>query len=415
MSRSDKSIRGSWGDELSGRRIAHCVTGSVSIYRTPDLARSFIRHGGDVIPVMTSDAAKLLSPQLLEWATGNQPIVEITGRVEHVELTEGEGKVDLVLVAPASANTLVKMSIGASDNPVTLVCSAALGAGIPVVVAPAMHASMAGNPAVKDALKRLEEMGVSVVAPLFEESKAKLAPEQHILEEVIYRLTPKPLKGKKFVVSAGPTREHIDQVRFISNPSSGLMGIEVARSLRMLGGQVTLILGPTHLTPPQGVETIRAVSTQEMEKAVLKAAQGSEAFFSAAAVADYKPVNTMGEKIATSTHPRITLELEATPKILESVRRSVSEIEIIPFKATYGEEKPEKILNSLSSLNPLMIVINDVSRSDIGFASPFNEVTVIGRSGRLHHLPKSRKSAIARRIIELYMEEKGITREAPYR
>lgn len=391
-----------------GRRIAHCLTGSVSIYRAPEIARILIRHGAEVVPVMTSEASKLLSPQLMEWATGNSPIVDITGRVEHVELTEGPKRVDLVLVAPASANTLVKMSLGVSDTPVTLVCSAALGSGIPVVVAPAMHASMTNNPAVQVSLKRLEEMGVGIVAPLIEESKAKLAPERHIVDEVIYRLYPKPLKGRRFVVSAGPTREYIDGVRYISNPSSGLMGIEVARSLRMYGGEVVLALGTTHLEPPTGVKVKRITSAEELEKAVLEEAYGAEAFFSVAAVSDYKPLHGVERKIETSTHPRLTLELVATPKILEAVKNSLAGIEIIPFKAVYGlEEGLEKIIGSFSHLNPLMVVVNDVSRRDIGFASAFNEVTVVTRSGRIYSIPKSSKSSIARKIVEIYIEEKA--------
>ncbi|MEM0483030.1 MAG: bifunctional phosphopantothenoylcysteine decarboxylase/phosphopantothenate--cysteine ligase CoaBC [Nitrososphaerota archaeon] len=409
MSGSGESIRGSWGDELLGLRIAHCLTGSVSVYRAPDIARALIRHGADVIPVMTPDASKLLNPQLMEWATGNTPIVEIGGRVEHVELTEGKGRVDLVLVAPATANTLAKMSLGVSDNPVTLVCSAALGSGIPVVVAPAMHASMTNNPALREALKRLKEMGVGVVEPMLEESKAKLAPESHIVDEVVYHLSPKPLKGRRFVVSAGPTREYIDRVRFISNPSSGLMGIEMARSLRMLGGGVSLVLGPTRIEPPIGLKVRRVESSKEMEEVVLEEAEGAEAFFSAAAVADYRPVHTIEEKIETATHPNIILELEATPKILESVRKNFPEIEIIPFKAAYGlGEGVERVVGSLSHLNPLMVVVNDVSRRDIGFASDFNEVTVVGRSGKIYQVPKARKSIVARNIARLYMTEKGL-------
>ncbi|MEM1923379.1 MAG: bifunctional phosphopantothenoylcysteine decarboxylase/phosphopantothenate--cysteine ligase CoaBC [Nitrososphaerota archaeon] len=408
MSGSVAAIRGSLGGELLGRRIAHCLTSSVSIYKAPDISRALIRHGADLIPVMTPDAARLLSPQLMEWATGNAPIVDVSGRVEHVELTEGAGKVDLVLVAPASANTIAKISQGVSDNSVTLLCSAALGIGIPIVIAPAMHASMVNNPALKEALKRLVEMGVSIVSPMMEESKAKLAPEHQIVEEVIYRLTPKPLKGRRFVVSAGPTREFIDRVRYISNPSTGLMGIEVARSLRHLGGEVILLLGPTHLNPPVGVETMRIVSTTEMEQAALEAAHGSEAFFSAAAIADYRPVTTAAQKIETALHPRLVIELEATPKILESVKRAEPELEIIPFKAVYGHnDEPEKIMRSLSYLDPLMVVINDVSRSDIGFASAFNEVTVVARSGRIYRLPKSSKSVIAHRLVEIYVQEKG--------
>jgi phosphopantothenoylcysteine decarboxylase/phosphopantothenate--cysteine ligase len=159
-------IKGTWGDELAGRKIAHCITGSVSIYRAPDIARTLIRHGADVFPIMSPDAAKLLSPEIMEWATGQDPVTVIGGRIEHIWLTEGPGRVDLVLVAPASASTIAKMSHGISDTSVTLVVSAALGAGIPIVVSPAMHGSMFANPAVMESLSRLREMGVAVVEPL---------------------------------------------------------------------------------------------------------------------------------------------------------------------------------------------------------------------------------------------------------
>jgi len=396
---------------LLGKRVAHCLTGSVSIYRAPEISRALIRHGCGVIPVMTREAARLLNPRLMEWATGVEPLVEVTGRVEHVELTEGDLKADLVLVAPASANTIVKISLGISDNAVTLLCSAALGAGVPLVIAPAMHASMMSNPAVSEALRRLELMGVSIVAPIIEEAKAKLAPYEQVVEEVIYRLTPKPLAGRRFVVTAGPTREFIDPVRFISNPSTGTMGVEVARTLRYLGGDVELILGPTHVLPPYGVRATRVVTASEMERAVIKAVEGAEALFSAAAVSDYRPSNPSPTKIETHALRRLTLELEATPKILESARRSRPDLEIIPFKAIYGAaEEPEKVAASLSHLNPIITVINDVSRRDIGFASPYNEVIIVTRSGKIHRLPRMLKSEAARRIAEIYLTEWGSKR-----
>jgi phosphopantothenoylcysteine decarboxylase/phosphopantothenate--cysteine ligase len=400
-------IKGTWGDELAGKRIAHCITGSVSVYKAPDIARSLVRHGADVFPVMSPDAARLLSPKIMEWATGQKPLTVIGGRTEHIEFTEGKDRVDLVLVAPASANTIAKVSHGVSDTSVTLVVSAALGAGIPVVLCPVMHGSMMSNPAVEEALSRLRGMGVSIVEPLLEEQKAKIPPPEWILDEVIYRLAPKPLAGRRFVVSAGPTREHIDSVRFITNASSGRMGIELTRALRMMGGDVSLVLGPTSLEAPRGVKVSRVTTAAEMLEKVLEESEGAEAFFSTAAVSDYRPSSGMVGKLESAVHTRLSLELVATPKVINEVKEKIPTLEIIPFKAVYGlNHDPRKIYAEYEGIKPIMLVVNDVSRPDIGFASDYNEVTVISRSGRVTHIPKTRKTVVARKIVELYIEEK---------
>jgi phosphopantothenoylcysteine decarboxylase/phosphopantothenate--cysteine ligase len=400
-------IKGTWGDELAGRKIAHCITGSVSIYRAPDIARTLIRHGADVFPIMSPDAAKLLSPEIMEWATGQDPVTVIGGRIEHIWLTEGPGRVDLVLVAPASASTIAKMSHGISDTSVTLVVSAALGAGIPIVVSPAMHGSMFANPAVMESLSRLREMGVAVVEPLLEEWKAKIAPDWWIVDEVIYRLTPKPLTGRRFVVSAGPTREYVDAIRFITNASSGRMGVEISRALRMLGGEVTLITGPTHVEAPRGVKAHRVTTSAEMLDKVMEESEGAEAFFSTAAVTDYKPSSSWAGKLPTLTHSSLTLELVSTPKIIRKLREKIPGIEIIPFKAVYGQvQSPKEIYTEYADTGPILVVVNDVSRKDIGFGAEHNEVTVITRSGSVVHIPKARKPAVARRIVELYIQER---------
>jgi Phosphopantothenoylcysteine synthetase/decarboxylase len=189
-----------------------------------------MRHGADVIPVMTREAASLLSPEVMRWATGNDPVVEVTGRIEYVELTEGRGRVDAVLVAPMTQNEAAKVVSGIADDAVSLLVSCALGSEIPVIVAPAMHASMHSSPVVREVLERLRSLGVTIVGPSVEEGKAKLAQLEDVLDAVIYATWPKPLPGKRYVVTAGPTRERIDMVRFLTNPSSGRMGFELARA-----------------------------------------------------------------------------------------------------------------------------------------------------------------------------------------
>ena len=402
-----KDITGSHGDELAGKRIALCVTASASIYRAPETARLLMRHGADVIPVMTREAASLLSPEVMRWATGNDPVVEVTGRIEYVELTEGRGRVDAVVVAPMTENAAAKVVGGIADDAVSLLVSCALGSGIPVVVAPAMHASMYSSPVVRDLMARLRSLGIVVVGPTVEEGKAKLAQPEDVLDAVIYATWPKPLSGRRYVVTAGPTRERIDMVRFVTNPSSGRMGLELARVLRALGGDVTIVHGPVSLRPPWDVKAVGVESAREMLAAVLGALEGADGLFAAAAVADYEPAEVHSGKIESRRHPTLQLTLRATPKVVEEVRRSFPGIDLVLFKASYGAvEDPREVFQEYAALDPVLVAVNDVSRKGIGFGAEENELVVVTRSGLVRKLGPARKSRVARDLVQLYLEEK---------
>ena len=402
-----KDITGSHGDELAGKRIALCVTASASIYRAPETARLLMRHGADVIPVMTREAASLLSPEVMRWATGNDPVVEVTGRIEYVELTEGRGRVDAVVVAPMTENAAAKVVGGIADDAVSLLVSCALGSGIPVVVAPAMHASMYSSPVVRDLMARLRSLGIVVVGPTVEEGKAKLAQPEDVLDAVIYATWPKPLSGRRYVVTAGPTRERIDMVRFVTNPSSGRMGLELARVLRALGGDVTIVHGPVSLRPPWDVKAVGVESAREMLAAVLGALEGADGLFAAAAVADYEPAEVHSGKIESRRHPTLQLTLRATPKVVEEVRRSFKGIDLVLFKASYGAvEDPREVFQEYAALDPVLVAVNDVSRKGIGFGAEENELVVVTRSGLVRKLGPARKSRVARDLVQLYLEEK---------
>ena len=402
-----KDITGSHGDELAGKRIALCVTASASIYRAPETARLLMRHGADVFPVMTREAASLLSPEVMRWATGNDPVVEVTGRIEYVELTEGRGRVDAVVVAPMTENAAAKVVGGIADDAVSLLVSCALGSGIPVVVAPAMHASMYSSPVVRDLMARLRSLGIVVVGPTVEEGKAKLAQPEDVLDAVIYATWPKPLSGRRYVVTAGPTRERIDMVRFVTNPSSGRMGLELARVLRALGGDVTIVHGPVSLRPPWDVKAVGVESAREMLAAVLGALEGADGLFAAAAVADYEPAEVHSGKIESRRHPTLQLTLRATPKVVEEVRRSFPGIDLVLFKASYGAvEDPREVFQEYAALDPVLVAVNDVSRKGIGFGAEENELVVVTRSGLVRKLGPARKSRVARDLVQLYLEEK---------
>jgi len=304
-------------------------------------------------------------------------------------------------------NAAAKVVGGIADDAVSLLVSCALGSGIPVVVAPAMHASMYSSPVVRDLMARLRSLGIVVVGPTVEEGKAKLAQPEDVLDAVIYATWPKPLSGRRYVVTAGPTRERIDMVRFVTNPSSGRMGLELARVLRALGGDVTIVHGPVSLRPPWDVKAVGVESAREMLAAVLGALEGADGLFAAAAVADYEPAEVHSGKIESRRHPTLQLTLRATPKVVEEVRRSFPGIDLVLFKASYGAvEDPSEVFQEYAALDPVLVAVNDVSRKGIGFGAEENELVVVTRSGLVRKLGPARKSRVARDLVQLYLEEK---------
>ncbi|MCS7142226.1 MAG: bifunctional phosphopantothenoylcysteine decarboxylase/phosphopantothenate--cysteine ligase CoaBC [Aigarchaeota archaeon] len=409
--RDHLKIRGSLGDELSGKRIALCVTGSISCYKAPDIARFLIRHGAEVIPLMSEEASKLLSPEVLYWATGVDPVVEITGELEHVELTKGEGRVDAVLIAPATESTISKVAKGISDNPVTLLVSCALGESIPVIVAPAMHDSMYSNALVKRSLNELRNEGVVVIPPLLEEGRAKLPPHEDILDFVLYAVTEKDLTGVNCLVTTGSTREHIDNVRFVSNPSSGKMGIYVAREIWTRGGTVRLIRGHVEVPVPRWIDQVIGLSAGDMLEACTRVLSDSEpdAFFSVAAVSDYTPKVRVRGKVDTIEHPSYTLELITTEKIVKRVRALKPSIDIVLFRAVtdWPVDPKREMERYRRDVDPLLTVINNVGRNDAGFGSELNESLIVSRSGKVINPGLIRKDKLAKIVVDSYLAERG--------
>ncbi|PUA32608.1 MAG: hypothetical protein B9J98_03910 [Candidatus Terraquivivens tikiterensis] len=276
---------------LEGKLIVHCITGSVAAYPAPEIARCLMRHGAEVIPVMSEDAQKLISPELMYWATGNPAICKLTGGLEHVALTGGKSRTALVLIAPATANTVCKLAHGIADTPVTALAMAAMGSGMPMIVAPAMHYSMHESATFRECLSKLRTLGVEIVEPAVSEMKAKMASVDEILARVIRALHPKAdMKGLKVFVTAGATVERLDPVRVFTNLSSGKMGIAIATSAYYRGADVKLVMGHGTAQPPAFIRCIKAPTTDEMFNAVAaELKDGVDIFLSTAAVADYKP------------------------------------------------------------------------------------------------------------------------------
>jgi phosphopantothenoylcysteine decarboxylase / phosphopantothenate---cysteine ligase len=419
-----KDITGTLGKELAGRKIALCVTSSISITEAPRIARLLMRHGAEIFSVMTPNAAELVSPMIFEWSTGNPPITKLSGRVEHVELVTSN-RVDLVLIAPCTANTLGKIAGGICDDTVSTVLCTAMGAGIPILIASAMHEPMLKNPIVQESRSKLENLGVSFVDGSLEESKSKIATPEQILDKVISIIgsiaakDPQSeinsnLSHSSFLVTAGATREPIDDVRYITNASTGKMGVALAEAALSRGAKkVCLINGPgvsiTYALKNNPRAKIESVYTgEEMAKSVMDELSSGryEVFISAAAVSDYVPSSTKG-KLATLDHPVLDLKLVAAKKIVSTAKAMFPKTLVVAFKAEQGldgEELMKRASDALTSSKVDIVVGNNVARKDIGFGSDYNEVYIVTKDGRQKHLPRAAKREIADGILDSLQE-----------
>lgn len=396
-----KDIRSSRGKELEGKMVVLCVTGSVASIEVPSLARELMRHGADVTAVMSDSAEKLVRPETLEWATGNPVVRKLTGKTEHVRLAgEWDGRADLVLVAPCTANTISKMALGIDDTPVTTLASMALGGGIPLLVAPAAHEPMYRNPAVETNIQRLKDRGVEFVGPRFEEGKAKMATVAEILDAAIRRLAKKDLEGRRIIVIGGPTAEFIDPVRVITNFSSGKMGVALAREAWLRGADVSYIFGG-RLAPIENVSSKKVVTTREMRDAALEELDKGkcDAFIMAAAPADFGPEQEAKAKIRTRDGA-LSLRLNPTPKIIDEVRKGWPKVYLVAFKAETAPARDDLIAAAKrfrKESGADMVVANDVSGGK-AFGEDTNSVLIIQDSG-MKSISERSKNEIARVVL----------------
>ncbi|MFT4885651.1 MAG: phosphopantothenoylcysteine decarboxylase/phosphopantothenate--cysteine ligase [Natronomonas sp.] len=343
---------------LDGVNVALGVSGSIAAVKTVELAHELRRQGAEVRAVMTGAAQGIIHPWALEFATDNPVVTEITGSVEHVELCGYDGWADILLLAPSTANTIGKVAGAVDDTPVTTCATTALGAGMPVVVAPAMHAPMYDHPGVLDAIETLEDWGVEFVDPRLEEGKAKIAEEEAIVLDVARAVGDRPLDDEHVVITSGPTSESIDPVRVLSNRASGRTGRAVAKACYVRGAEVTLV----HDAPEVPyADVVEAESAAEMLEAVLSVADDADALVSTAAISDYT-VETAPEKIRSGQD--LTLDLEPTAKLIDSVREEYPDLSIVGFKVETGgddEAMVEKARETLARADLAFVVANDAS------------------------------------------------------
>ncbi len=409
-----KDIVESKGTILRGKTICMCLTGSVAVVSSPIVARELMRLGAEVICIMSKAATELITPALMEWATGNKVITNLTGAVEHVYLAgdrpRSVGKADLILICPATANTISKIAYGIDDTPVTTVASTAFGSSIPIVIVPAMHESMYRHPILKQNERKLREYGVEILGPRISEGKAKIARIDDIIDRVIDLLiSEKDLEGKKILITAGPTREAIDSVRFVSNKSSGKMGIELAKEASARGADVLLIAGECTTKLPDYITTKHVVSIDDFIKTVKEEVSYNnyDFFISAAAVSDYKPTEYIEGKISSDNVEELQVNMKLTPKIIDIARKKDYNLFIVAFKAEINVSKSELIdraYNRLVKSEADLIVANDIGRDDIGFSSKYNEVYIIDKKKYIQHVERNTKRFIASKILDVALE-----------
>ena len=394
---------------LQGKTVVLGVSGGIAAYKIPNLASMLKKLHADVEVILTEHACNFITPVTFESLTGNKCLVDTFDRnfrfqVEHVELAR---RADVFLIAPATANVIAKAVHGLADDMLTttfLACQA------PKLIAPAMNTRMYENPITQDNLALCQKYGIRVIDPAKgylacgDTGEGKMPEPELLLEFIIKALQPKDMTGLKVLVTAGPTMEKIDPVRYISNHSSGKMGYAVARAAMMRGAQVTLVTGKTSLTPPVGVRTVQITSAADMAEAVKACSKEQDIIIKAAAVADYRPKNTADEKLKKKDAD-LSIELERTEDILGFLGAHKPEGQ---FLCGFSMETQNMIENSRQKLekkNLDLIVANNVKEQGAGFGTDTNIVTLLSEKDTLT-LPLLSKEEVADRLLDYILSHR---------
>ena len=396
------TISDSNGPILTGKRIVLGVTGSIAAYKSVSLLRTLLREGAIVHVVMTQSATKFVTPLTFEVLSGHPvstDLFEAHDEMKHLSLT---AQADVIVIAPATANCLAKTALGLGDD---LLSTMLLAAQCPLIVAPAMDGGMWTHPTVREHVGTLRARRTIVVDPEIgplasgQIGAGRLAEETAILEAIQTALAPQcDWQGHRVLVSAGPTQEPIDPVRFISNRSSGKMGYAIAEAARARGAQVVLVTGPTALQAPKGVEVVSVATAEDMLKALSTRLAWSTTVIMAAAVADFRPIDPCSQKIKKQGRTGQMLDLECTTDILASLSAQRTTQLMVGFAA----ETNDLIAHAKDKLKAKgldLIVANDVTIEGAGFGSDQNSATLIDRQGIVTELPLMPKRTLADAIL----------------
>ncbi len=392
---------------LAGKRIILGVTGGIAAYKSAYIASELTQRGAAVHVVLTEHGARFVSPPTF-WGVTRVPVVtslfepHLDAEIGHVSLSESA---DLLLIAPATANIIGKLANGIADD---MLSTMALVVRCPVVIAPAMNVNMYTNPVVVANLERLRERGHIIVEAdsgrlaCGGKGQGRLAEPEQIIRLVEQLLVgARDYAGRTVLVTAGPTHEPIDPVRYITNRSSGKMGYALAECAARRGASVTLVSGPTGLTPPSGVEVVNVTTVRDMFEAVDKLAGEADVFISAAAPADFVPAQVSSEKIKRTTG--LTLQLDPAVDILAEVGKRKGSTVLVGFAAE-TRDLEKNAAEKLKNKNLDLIVANDVSAASDTFGSDTNEVILISRTGDVVRLPRMPKCDVANGILD-YVNE----------
>lgn len=395
---------------LKDKHIILGISGSIAAYKIASLASMLVKQRADVTVIMTQNATNFINPITFESLTGNKCLVDTFDRnfqhsVEHVALAK---QTDVVLVAPASANVIAKAAHGIADDMLT---TTLLACQCPKIFAPAMNTRMYQNPIMQDNLRILERYGMEVITPASgylacgDTGEGKMPEPEALYEAIVKALTPKDMTGTKVLVTAGPTQEKLDPVRYISNHSTGKMGYAIARAAMLRGADVTLVSGKTAIRPPAGVKVVPVISAADMAQAVKTVADEQDIIIKAAAVADYRPAQTADEKMKKKDG-ELNIALERTEDILAYLGAHRREGQFICGFSMETEHMLENSRGKLEKKNIDMIVANNLRQEGAGFGTDTNVVTLLTKEETLE-LPILSKEEVADRLLTFILEKQG--------
>lgn len=389
-------LRGIKSKKLSNKKIVLGVTGSIAAVETVRLSHELIRHSADVYPVMTKAATKIINPYALEFATGNKPIVELTGKTEHVSLCGRVKKpADILLISPCTANTISKIAHGIDDTSVTTFATTAVGSGIPILIVPSMHLSMYNHKIVQENIEKCRKTGIKFVEPSVVENKAKMPSIDEIVAYVIKIIGIRDMVKKKVLIIGGSTAESIDDVRVIVNRSSGKTAVWLAKDAFYRGADVEIWYGWNQKPVPGYIRSIKFESLNDLIKMLkTKNLKKYDIIFVCAALADYIPKKSRGK--IPSGKEKLVLEMQPAPKFISMLRDFAPDSKIIGFKVEESIDKlQEKAFELLKKNNLDFVVANTIS----GFNSDDNEIWIINKKGGSIH-KKGKKQHLAEYILD---------------
>ncbi len=389
---------------LSGSNVLLGITGSIAAYKAADLARRLMDEGARVRVVMTDAACRFIPPYTLEAITGHDVHVDLfQDPYSHINLA---AETDLFIIAPATANTINKLACGLADN---LLSNLWLTYDGPAIIAPAMNFRMYKNRIVQSNIRNFKKAGIEISGPVKgglacgEEGEGRMSEVSEIVEAAISIMTPHDLSGQKILITAGPTQEQIDPVRYISNRSSGKMGYALALAARRRGAEVTLISGPCSVTPPDGVSIVFAESSIDMETAVFKHLDKATAVIMSAAVSDFRADSIAKKKLEKSDVN--SLKLIKTADILKKLGTRKGKRFLIGFAAESGKNI-KRAADKLKDKKLDLMVLNDISQEGAGFDTDTNIVSLINKSGDIADYPVMKKIEVAHIILDRIKKQK---------